>query len=123
MVGADVCREVLDILEGGTMNKTMICHIPKVEAPTLMSQFRPISLCNVLYKLVTKTIANRLKHMMPIIIGPTQSSFVAGADNIVVAQEVIHSMRRKTGKKGIMGLKVDLEKAYDRVSWAFLFDT
>lgn len=44
-------------------------------------------------------------------------------DNIVIAQEAIHSMRKRTGKNGIMALKVDLEKVYDRVSWAFLFET
>lgn len=130
MVGTDICAEVLGVLGGGVMdsrmNKTMICLIPKVEASTLMSQFRPISLCSVIYKLVRKTIATRLKQLMPLIVGPSQSSFVAGrqiTDNIIIAQEAIHSMRRKTGKIGVMAMKVDLEKAYDRISWAYLFDT
>ena len=63
---------------------------------------------------------------MSVIVGPTQSSFVAGrhiTDNIVIAQEAIHSMRSMKGKHGVMALKVDLEKAYDRVSCAFLYDT
>lgn len=130
MVGADICAEVLGILEGGVidkrMNRTMICLIPKAEAPKLLTQFCPIALCSVVYKLVTKTIASRLKQIMPLIIGPTQSSFVADrhiTDNIFIAQEAIHSMKRKSGKKWVMALKVDLEKAYDQVSWAFLFDT
>ncbi|KAG6393294.1 hypothetical protein SASPL_147531 [Salvia splendens] len=76
----------------------MICLIPKVEAPNSLAKFRPIALCSVIYKLATKTIPNRLKQLMPLIIGPAQSSFVAGRhiyDNIVIAQEAIHSMRNK----------------------------
>ncbi|KAG6408923.1 hypothetical protein SASPL_131950 [Salvia splendens] len=81
---------------------------------------------NVVYKLVTKTIATRLKKLMLVIVGPTQSSFVTGrhiTDNIVIAQEAIHSMRSMKGNHGVIALKVDLEKVYDRVSWAFLYDT
>ena len=63
---------------------------------------------------------------MPIFIGPQQTSFVHGRhiiDNIVIAQEVIHSMRKKAGKKGFMAIKVDLEKAYDRLNWDFIYET
>lgn len=64
--------------------------------------------------------------MMSLLIGPAQSSFIPrrlSTDNIVIVQEVMHSMRRKQGKKGWMLLKLDLEKAYDRVRWDFLEDT
>lgn len=107
------------------LNRTMMCLILKVEAPNSLTKFRPIALCSVIYKLVTKTSANRLKQLAPLIIGPAQSSFVSGShiyDNIVIAQEAIHSMRKKSGRTGTMALKVDLEKAYGRLSWAFLFD-
>ena len=63
---------------------------------------------------------------MPNLIGPQQTNFVPGRhiiDNIVIAQEVIHSMRKKTGKKGFMAIKVDLEKAYDRLNWDFIHNT
>ncbi|KAH9791596.1 putative ribonuclease H protein [Citrus sinensis] len=66
------------------------------------------------------------KALMPILIGPQQTSFVLGrhiTDNIVIAQEVIHSMRKKAGKKGFMAIKVDLEKAYDRLNWDFIYET
>ena len=63
---------------------------------------------------------------MPKLIGHAQSSFIPGrlsADNIVVVQEAVHSMKKKQGRKGWMLLKLDLEKAYDRLRWDFLEDT
>ena len=63
---------------------------------------------------------------MLILIGTQYTSFVPGRhiiDNIVIAQEVIHSMCKKTGKKGFMAIKVDLEKAYDRLNWDFIYET
>lgn len=56
-------------------------------------------------------------------VGPNQASFVPNcqaSDNIIIVQKLIHSMRRKTGKKGSMAIKIDLQKAYDRVTWGFL---
>lgn len=100
--------------------------IAKVAKPEKITQFRPISLCNVLFKTITKTMVLRLKKVMPLLIGPAQSNFIPGrlsTDNIVIVQEAIHSMRRKKGRKGWMLLKLDLEKAYDRIRWDFLEDT
>lgn len=105
------------------LNESIICLIPKEQCLKHLSQFRPISLCNVLLKVVTKVLANRLKSVMPKLTGPQQSSFIAGRstlDNITVAQEMIHSLTRRKGNKGGLILKVDLEKAYDRVDWGFL---
>ncbi|XP_016755376.1 uncharacterized protein [Gossypium hirsutum] len=83
------------------------------------SQLRPISLCSVLYKLVMKIIANRFKIIFPKIIGQEQASFIAGRsiiDNVIIAQKVLHSMRVKKSLQW-MAIKIDLEKAYDRVLW------
>ncbi|KAH9673795.1 reverse transcriptase domain-containing protein [Citrus sinensis] len=94
--------------------------------PLPPEMFRPISLCPVMYKTVTKILANRLKGILPELIGPTQTSFVPGrqiTENIVMAQEIIHTMRNKRGKIGQMAVKVDLEKAYDRLRWDFIHDT
>lgn len=83
----------------------------------------PIALCNVLMKVVRKVIVNRLKHFMTKLIGDTQSSFIPRrqlADNIVLAQEMVHSMKRRKGKQGVMVMKIDLKKAYDQIEWDFL---
>lgn len=83
-----------------------------------ISQFRPISLCTVLYKILMKTIANRLRLVMPYIVSQNQTSFVARRnilENIIIAQEALRTMKTTKGQKHWMALKVDLEKAYDRV--------
>lgn len=107
------------------VDHTLIVLIPKVDKPKLISQFRPISLCNVIYKCVSKIIVNRLKEFLPSWISPLQASFVLGRsihDNIIVAQEMLHSMRRINGKKSYMAIKIGLEKAYDKVSWSVVND-
>lgn len=109
-----------------SVNQTMIVMVPKVDNPVIVKQFRPISLCNVIYKVVSKILANRLKWVMSDLIAPNQSSFVKGRhgnDNVIVAQEIIQIMRKNKSKKGIVAVKVDLEKAYDRIDWRFLKDT
>lgn len=84
-----------------------------------MANFYPISLCNIIYKLISKVIANRLTLVLPLLISETQSAFVAGrqiTDNILIAYELIHFLRKKTrGKQGFMSIKLDINKAYDRV--------
>jgi hypothetical protein len=104
-------------------NNTYICLIPKKKDPTHPSDYRPISLCNVLLKIITKTIANRIKLMLPDVISPNQSAFVPGrmiTDNTLVAYEVFHFFNQSTSQKGYMGIKTDMAKAYDRVEWSFL---
>ena len=127
-MGDDVVSVVLDFLNNGNMlpeiNHTNIVLIPKVKNPQKMSEFRPISLYNVIYKIISKVLANRLKQVLPDIISPTQSAFVPSrliTDNVLVAYETIHTMHvRKKGKKGSMALKLDISKAYDWVEWPFL---
>lgn len=75
---------------------------------------------------MTKAMTTRIKGVIRELIGSEQSNFVPErqiTDNIVVYQEVLHSMRKKKGNKGYMTLKIDLEKAYDRLSWKFIEDT
>lgn len=105
------------------VNQTNICLIPKVSNLEFVNQFRPISLCNVSYKILTKVIIGRLKNIIPKLISPYQAGFVPGRsihENIVVAQMMLHSMGRMRSKRGFFAVKVDLAKAYDRLRWSFI---
>jgi hypothetical protein len=108
-VGDTVVEEVLNVLQGGSIpegwNETIVVLIPKVQTPQSMKDLRPISLCNVVYKLVSKVLANRLKCILNEIISPNQSAFVPKrliTDNTILAYEMSHFMKRtRSGKKAI----------------------
>lgn len=112
------------VLSGHFLRKINFTHvmlIPKVKDATKMTQLRPISLCNVLYKIVAKVPTNRLKVILPRIIAPTQSVFIPGhliSDNYLVAAEAAHYMHKTIF--GVMALKLDISKVYDRVELRFL---
>lgn len=96
--------------------------LPKVEGASQWKDFRPISLCNVSSKIISKILANRLNKLLPRLISPWQTGFVPGrgiADNIMVAQELVMDLDRRLRHPNII-LKLDMEKAYDRVEWPFL---
>ena len=106
------------------LNQTNLCLIPKTERPTTMAEFRPISLCNVGYKIISKIFSTRLKRIPSELISETQSAFVARhliTDNILVAQEMFHALRTNASCKGkFVAINTDMSKAYDRVEWSFL---
>ncbi|KAL0438744.1 UNVERIFIED_CONTAM: putative mitochondrial protein [Sesamum latifolium] len=128
IIGNDVTCSVLRILNDHIlyrkMNHTHVILIPKCESPKTVAQLRPISLCNVIVRIASKCIANRLKFLMDHIVSPTQSAFIPGrliTDNVLVAFEVNHYLNSSTQiKGGCAAIKLDICKAYDRVEWAFL---
>nr|KYP61992.1 Retrovirus-related Pol polyprotein LINE-1 [Cajanus cajan] len=104
----------------------LITLIPKTSNPTCWKELRPISLCNVSYKIISKVLVNRLRPLLQDLINPLQGSFLPGRgprDNSIIAQEVLHHINHHRGKKGLLAIKIDLEKAYDRLSWDFLQQT
>ncbi|XP_062020902.1 uncharacterized protein LOC133737340 [Rosa rugosa] len=113
---------ITSVLE--SFNCTHIALIPKVDVPQLATHFRPIALCNFAYKILTKIISNRLKPFMPDLISENQLAFVTGRqihDNILMAHEMFHHLKLlRGGQGGEFALKLDMNKAYDRVDWDFL---
>lgn len=104
-----------------SMNSTFLVLIPKKEGANNLDQFKPIALCNVVYKIITKLIVERLKPFLGTLISKEQGGFVEGSqilDGVVVAMEAIHSMANS--KEKVMFIKLDMVKAYDRVNWEFL---
>lgn len=97
--------------------------IPKIDEPVTLRDFRPISLCNVLLKLISKVLVRKIRPFLDDLIGPLQSSFIPNrgpADNALITQELVHYMHKKKGKGCSLMFKIDFEKAYDRVDWNFL---
>ncbi|GAA0158520.1 hypothetical protein LIER_38667 [Lithospermum erythrorhizon] len=90
-----------------------------------MVDYRPISLCNVIYKIASKVLVNRLKPFMKSLVSPFQNGFVHGRsiqDNVIMAQELTHVIRTSKCKKtGLAEVKIDMSKSFDRVNWNFLF--
>jgi hypothetical protein len=126
--GEDVIAAVLSCLNSGkipvSLNHSYVTLIPKTNSPEKVTEYKPISLCNVVYKLISKVLANRLKKVLPQVVSKTQSAFVPGrmiTDNVLIAFETLHHMHhQRSGKVGSMALKLDMSKAYDRVEWGFL---
>lgn len=130
VIGKDTTNMCLRILnqegEMDSLNETLITLIPKTNDPKHMSEFRPISLCNVAYKITAKALANRLKRILDSIISPTQGAFVPGrqiTDNVFVGYECIHALNSKRkGKEGTIALKLDMSKAYDKIEWPYIME-
>jgi hypothetical protein len=101
-------------------NHTFIAVVPKQSGSH--NHFRLISLCNIVYKIITKILANRLKLLLPKIISPLQTTFVLDRniqDNTILAHELLHSFKNKKGKGGFIFLKLDMEKAFDKMERDF----
>lgn len=128
VVGYEISSTILSFLNNGhfdpRINQANIVMIPKIASPMYPKDFQPISLCNVIYKLIFKVLANRLKSILSSIISPSQSAFIPNRfiiDNFIVAYEIQHSMQTHIrGQMGSMAIKLYISKAHDWVEWIFL---
>ncbi|KAL0396414.1 UNVERIFIED_CONTAM: hypothetical protein Scaly_0089800 [Sesamum calycinum] len=129
IVGEEVSKAILDFFTTGRLlkqvNATLLTLIPKVRSPHSADDFRPISCCNVIYKVITKILVCRIREILDLLISPSQNAFVPGrliSDNVLLAQELF-SGYNQCRLPPRCALKVDLRKAYDTVEWDFLFAT
>ena len=125
LVVDEVRKIFIDMAVPEELNKTFITLIPKIPGPETLSNYRPISLYNTVYKIVSKILVGRLRLFLEKLISPFQAAFVPrrrGTDNAIIVQELIHTINRKKGRTGFMAVKIDLEKAYDKLEWGFIRD-
>lgn len=102
-------------------NPSFIALIPKVSNPQIVSNYRPISLVSLQYKVLSKLLANRLRKILPDVISDNQSAFLEGrqiVDCVLLANEIVPWAKRS--KSSLMLLKIDFAKAFDCVNWSFL---
>lgn len=127
-VKQDIVHAVSKFFQTGTMpdgvNDTAIVLIPKIDQPMELKDFRPISLCNVMYKVVSKCLVNRLRTILDELVSCEQSAFVPGrliTDNALLAFECFHTIQtNRRQNRAMCAYKLDLLKAYDRVDWRYL---
>ena len=103
-------------------NTTSLVLIPKVTNASLATEFSPISCLNIVYKVVSKLITNRLKEVLPLIISQVQSAFIPGrllVENVLMATNLVKGYNTRNSEPSAM-LKVDLTKAFDSIRWDFI---
>lgn len=129
-VGPSVVDLVAKAFENSKMpkgiNDSFLALILKTDPPSKCKDFRPIGLCNTIYKILTKVIANRIKPFLSNLIHPSQTSFIPGRvihENVIIAKEMAHFFKKCGKKKNVMAIKVDLSKAYNSLEWGFIRET
>nr|GFB78172.1 RNA-directed DNA polymerase, eukaryota, reverse transcriptase zinc-binding domain protein [Tanacetum cinerariifolium] len=104
------------------VNATVISLVPKVATPCKVSEYRPIACCNVIYKIISKVICNRIEGSLNDLVDVNQSAFIPSRqiiDNILLSQELMRNYHRSRAHAKC-AFKIDIEKAYDSVEWDFL---
>lgn len=122
-VGADVVEAVGEFFRNGRLlkdlNTTAICLIPKSPQDCTLGDYRPISCCNVVYKIISKILVKRMKPILAGCVSPSQAAFLEGrslGENMLLASELIRNYKSPSCRKSSM-LKVDIKKAFDTVCW------
>ena len=127
IIGETVVKAVQHFFDSGHLlrafNHSFIALVPKKESASRVEHFRPISLCNVVYKVITKILSTRIKPILDRLVSPAQHAFIPDrgiSDNTIICQELMHHIQKKKGKMGLMAIKIDMAKAYDKVEWHLL---
>ena len=118
VVGQSVIKAMQSFFISGKMlrevNNSYIVLIPKIQNPSTFNHFRPINLCNTIYKIISKLIVDRLRFVLPSLISPAQSAFIPGrwiAENQLIVQEILHSFKKRKVKGGFFGFEVRSTKS------------
>lgn len=102
-----------------SINKTHVRLIPKITGAKRVEDYRPIALCNIFYKIISKILSLRFKVVLGSIISENQSAFVPGkaiTDNVLITHELLHFLKSSKAEKNCtMAVKTDMSKAYDRI--------
>ncbi|KAG7578003.1 Reverse transcriptase domain [Arabidopsis thaliana x Arabidopsis arenosa] len=129
VVGSDFVVAIQSFFKTGFLpkgvNSTILALIPKKKEAKVMKDYRPISCCNVLYKVISKILANRLKTLLPRFISANQSAFIKDRllmENLLLATEIIKDYH-KDSVSPRCAMKIDISKAFDSVQWSFLLNT
>nr|GEW47497.1 hypothetical protein [Tanacetum cinerariifolium] len=125
IVGANFSQAILDFFYNGKLlkeiNPTIISLVPKSQTSKRVSDFRPVSCCNIIYKCISKIIANRIKRSLNSLVDDCQTAFILSrqiSDNILLSHELMRNYHRKSGPFKV-SFKIDIQKAYDLWIGAF----
>ncbi|GJW30771.1 hypothetical protein Tco_0047646 [Tanacetum coccineum] len=125
IMGAEFSQAILDFFSNGKLlkeiNSIVIVLVPKPQTLKRVSDFRPISCCNIVYKCISKFITNRINGSLNSLVDDCQSAFIPSRQisyNILLSQELMRNCHRKSGPSKV-SFKIDIQKAYDSVDWGF----
>ncbi|GAA0156707.1 hypothetical protein LIER_14134 [Lithospermum erythrorhizon] len=126
VIGVDMHQAIAHFFRGHQLpqgiTSTVLCLIPKCQGAKTWKEYRPISLCTFLNNVITKVLNSRLARLLAKLVSEFQAGFVKGRaiqDNILLVQELTHCIDKQQGGGNVI-MKLDMTKAFDRLSWKFL---